>query len=658
MGNGVKKMRRAFYLPALLVVAFILCLGASPLSANERITSFDVEAEINADASLTVRERITVVAEGREIKRGIIRSIPTDFTDTEGVKRRAPMALLSAELDGEPAMVDTERSGANLNFRLGNPDVLLTRGEHVFDIVYRTEGQLGFFADHDELYWNATGNEWTFIIEKASFRAKLPGKDFGEGFTAIEFYTGRPGERGKAAKVLADGTVTSTYPFTPGKGLTVVFSWPRGVIMHPKEPAPRAGGPAGLLLPFIFPTMTLLLTALMSALWWKWGRDPAPMPVYPLFEPPEGVEAGFARYVRNMRSDDRAFTAMILGMAVKGILAIEDTNASDEMSSMLDKNSAAGKALKFLARFAGPSFKLKLNRNRLKEVGATPAETRLVRDLFGFTRKEIFLSSADRPVIQEAYENLSDNFKAMGKPFFSTNLGKWIAGVALFEITSIAAFFMMAMADRYGAEPFIAFFAGPFLLMPLTVPIDSGRKARVKRFLFRVLIPGAFLLLTLFLAYWSYLEGMNFGFWSVLSIFAAIAVLTVFRKLLPVRSEQGARLNEQIEGLLMYITAAEKHRFEMAPPEETPRLFEKLFPYAYALDAAETWADRFQSVLEEAGYSPSWYTGDLSTFTTGAGVAAFSSAISGAVSSGTRSSGSGGGGSSGGGGGGGGGSGW
>jgi len=109
----------------------------------------------------------------------------------------------------------------------------------------------------------------------------------------------------------------------------------------------------------------------------------------------------------------------------------------------------------------------------------------------------------------------------------------------------------------------------------------------------------------------------------------------------------------------MFITAAEKHRLEMMnPPEETRRLFEKLLPYAFALDAADTWADRFQNVLSAAGYSPSWYQGDLNAFTTSAGVATFTSGFSGAVSSGTRSSGSGGSGSSGGGGGGGGGRGW
>ena len=653
-------MKRVFCLPILFVFALSLFFAPAPLSAKERITSFDVEAEIGQDASLTVKERITVIAEGSEIKRGIIRSIPTDFTDTEGVRRRAPLELLSAKLDGNTTLVEVTRSGSDLNFRLGDPDVFLDHGEHVFEIVYRTRGQLGFFAAHDELYWNATGNEWTFEIEKVSFRARLPGKAFGEGFTNIEFYTGRTGEKGTAARVLPDGTVESTRTYFPGHGLTVVFSWPRGVIMPPEHPAPRAGGVIAAVLPFIQPVTTVLLLALMLVFWWLWGRDPEPRPIIPLYELPKDVEAGFARFVRNMRTDDGAFTAMILGMAVKGALSIEQTDMGDFASSLIGAEpSAAGKALKLLAKIAGPTFKLRLDRGKLGNAYLTATERRLAQDLFGSTRNEIILSTADRLVIFNAFSSLAKVFKARGKPFLATNLGKWLTGVALFEISAIGSFILMVISDHFTVEPFIALFAGPFFLLPLSVPVAPGRGAFITRLIFKILFPGVFVLISLVIGFFSIIGNMGIALWTLPFPFISVAVLLIFKNLLRVRTEQGARLNESIEGLRMYITAAEKHRLEMiSPPEETPETFERLLPYAFALDAAETWANRFQSVLAAAGYNPSWYSGSLDTFTSGAGVAAFSSALSGAVSSGTRSSGSGGGGSSGGGGGGGGGSGW
>jgi uncharacterized membrane protein YgcG len=79
---------------------------------------------------------------------------------------------------------------------------------------------------------------------------------------------------------------------------------------------------------------------------------------------------------------------------------------------------------------------------------------------------------------------------------------------------------------------------------------------------------------------------------------------------MPSRTEEGARLAEGIEGLAMYIGTAESGRLTMLnPPEETPALFEKLLPYAFALGLAETWANRFSAVLERANYRPTWQQG-------------------------------------------------
>ncbi|MNE73804.1 hypothetical protein D3C80_1698350 [compost metagenome] len=112
------------------------------------------------------------------------------------------------------------------------------------------------------------------------------------------------------------------------------------------------------------------------------------------------------------------------------------------------------------------------------------------------------------------------------------------------------------------------------------------------------------------------------------------------------------------------------------PPELTPELFEKLFPYAIALNVEILWGKQFEKILEQAKYDPEWYQGDDSFYVRPAMFASgFAKTVSSAAvnpnpprssssssgssgSSGSWSSGSSGGGSSGGGGGGGGGGGW
>ena len=177
-------MRKSSWI--LVFVCLVWGFAAAPLFAEERILRFDVEATVEEGASLIVTERIAFTAEGKDIKRGLYRTFPTDFTDAEGVRRRAGFELLSAELDGAPTPSLVERVGENLDIRLGDLEKLLSHGEHQFSITYRTSGQLGFFKEHDELYWNVTGNDWAFPIEKASFRLRLPGRDFGADFSSIE----------------------------------------------------------------------------------------------------------------------------------------------------------------------------------------------------------------------------------------------------------------------------------------------------------------------------------------------------------------------------------------------------------------------------------------------------------------------------------------
>jgi len=134
------------------------------------------------------------------------------------------------------------------------------------------------------------------------------------------------------------------------------------------------------------------------------------------------------------------------------------------------------------------------------------------------------------------------------------------------------------------------------------------------------------------------------------------------------RTEKGANLLSKVEGLRLYMNTAERSRLELLnPPEETPELFERLLPYALALDSAKTWANRFEKILQAAQYQPDWYIGPSPhIFIHGASLDNFSRNLQGQMASSMRtptaapgsSSGSGGGGFSGGGGGGGGGRGW
>ena len=152
-------------------------------------------------------------------------------------------------------------------------------------------------------------------------------------------------------------------------------------------------------------------------------------------------------------------------------------------------------------------------------------------------------------------------------------------------------------------------------------------------------------------------------------IVSIVCVNILFAWLIKAPTLHGRKIMDEIEGLKMYLSVAEKERLNILnPPERTPELFENLLPYAIALGVENEWGDQFTSVfsrLDEDGihYHPSWYHGHhmssfgVADFTSSLG-SSLSSSISSAASPPGSSSASGGGGFSGGGGGGGGGGGW
>ena len=143
---------------ALLVATFAL-LTALPLQARvqERILSYDSTVAVNADGSMDVEERIRVRAEGEAIRRGIYRDFPTRYRDRHGNRVVVDFTVKDVLRDGRPEPWFTERQSNGVRLNTGNDDFLPVPAEYTYTLRYRTSRQLGFFEDHDELYWNAIG---------------------------------------------------------------------------------------------------------------------------------------------------------------------------------------------------------------------------------------------------------------------------------------------------------------------------------------------------------------------------------------------------------------------------------------------------------------------------------------------------------------------
>ena len=616
-------------------------------AADERILEFHSDIAVATDASMQVSETIRVRSEANQIRHGIYRDFPTEYRDRYGNRVHVEFTPIDITRDGANEPFHTAGQGNGVRVYFGSESTLLEPGEYTYVLRYRTTRQLGFFDDHDELYWNVTGNGWDFPIDAAGAAISLPGSISPEDLR-IDGYTGEQGAKGKnyvaTAEAASYATIRTTRPLAPREGLTVAVSFPKGVVTPPAA-AERARwfladnggvlvGGAGLVLLWIYYLWQ----------WWRVGRDPKPGVIIPQYDAPDGASPGMLRHVERMKYDDRCFAADVVDLAVRGALDIRQ----DGRDYTLRRTSSG----------------------REKPTGV---EASLLQNLFG-SKTELPLKQAEHTRIAAALKNHRESLEKsdVGR-YFLTNSKLVLPGALLSGGALVLGLLARGISPMLAGAGFILLWLS---LWSLGVGVLVMSVIRAWRAPPGILAYGSALFLTFFSLPFIVGEVVGIGVFAsitgigfVIVVAALIATNLVFFHLLKAPTLAGRKLLDHIAGLRMYLGVAERDELALqkAPPM-TADQFQRFLPYALALDVEKTWADRFAAAVGPAAAAAAaaamgWYQGstanlsNISNFTSGLG-----SSLSGAISSSSTapgsSSGGGGGGSSGGGGGGGGGGGW
>jgi uncharacterized membrane protein YgcG len=312
---------------------FLLLLVWGTAHCVERVTAFHSDIHIAANGSLTVTETIEVQAEGKQIRRGILRDFPTDYRDRFGNRVTVPLEVLKVTRNGAPESFALERLSNGTRIRIGEASRNLQPGKHVYSIVYGSARQIGFFDRHDELYWNVNGTGWTLAFDRITAEVWLPAR-VPAGDIKVEAFTGPQGARGHDFNAFVrhgSAAFRATRPLAPGEGMTISVAFPKGVVAQPSGAA-RAGsfladnkGTAAGIAAWV------LMFAFLFACWWRYGRDPKPGPLFPRYEPPAGLGPGGVRYVDRRGYDGRCLAAALLGLASRGYLRIRRNGGSYEL---------------------------------------------------------------------------------------------------------------------------------------------------------------------------------------------------------------------------------------------------------------------------------------------------------------------------------------
>ena len=271
-----------------------------PSSAEEKILQFHSDITVHEDSTMTVCETIKVVSEGSEIRHGIYRDFPTKYEDnTVGMEHVVGFDIASVIRDGEPESYHTKMMPNGKRIYIGKKEVFVNPGEHTYTILYKTDRQIGFFKDHDELYWNVTGNGWVFPIDEVSATVYLPAgipreAVVRDGYTG--FYGGRRTQYKSWYDDVGDIHFVTTEPLRSHEGLTIVASWPKGFIKPPSLFMRWSYFIRDARMLLIAGLGILVLLAYYLFAWSRVGKVPKKGVVMAIYTPPVGVCPAGIRY--------------------------------------------------------------------------------------------------------------------------------------------------------------------------------------------------------------------------------------------------------------------------------------------------------------------------------------------------------------------------
>ena len=608
---------------------------------RENIIDYDIEIHVNKDASMDVKEKITVNALGDEIRHGIYRDFPTQYKN-----KTVSFKINDVTLDDEDVKYTTESVSRGVRIKIGSSNEYVSEGIHTYVIDYTTERQMFFEEDYNELYWNLIGSGWNFDIEECSAKIYFPkGTEILED--DIKAYVGAYGNSEEADDVYwyVDENESCVYfnvfhEIPSQNAFTIVVRAEKGTIAEPT---------LGQRFRWFIQDNAMFVVILIGMIglgvwqfivWKKYGKDPEKNVIIPKYYPPEGMDVGDVKYVDTMGKTDRILEATFISLATKGFLKFDkgsEKNSVMTVEKTYSKNPDEYKDE--LSEFERDVYRSIGSKEKL---GYTPS----LYDILQRLKKRISKKLSEKYDDKVFFKNIKYSVISI------------VVSVILFVVGAIVGTISNPYITSYGIENIMTILAIAFIFFMVIFLCKDLIKAKSNRlisFIFILIWGVPFLIFGILMS----LEVLRSFMESIFQAFIIVGIVLqnyLFIKWIPRYTQEGMRIKEDIDGFKMFINVAKDDDFK----DKTPEMFDKYFAYAYVLGLENKWASKFEDILKQADYIPTWcstYMFDDGVFNCPAFTSSFSSTFSSSMSSASTapassSSSSGGGGFSGGGGGG------
>ena len=361
-----------------LVVSCWLFFGIFEKVFAEEIKEFSSKIYINKEGTIDVEETI-VYDFGALGRHGIFREIPFIKKNQEGKKYVLEFKNFKVvDEKGLSYRFVKSKQGGKIKLKIGDPNKTIT-GSHTYIISYQVAGALTYFSDHDELYWNVTGNDWLVGINSVETNVFLSEK-IDENQIKSACYTGFYSSKARDCIYRFDNdhsqneksviNFSSLKYLRPGEGLTIVVGFPKNVVsvLEPKEYKnfwESFWGKAFILILFLVIIYWYVFYSISIIYrWFKYGRDPKVVDtgeVTAWFDPPKTPDGkrfltpAEVGVLGDETVDLKDISATIVDLARRGYLRIEERK-KDEFW-LIKRDKSLNDLLQFEKRLLEEFFK-------------------------------------------------------------------------------------------------------------------------------------------------------------------------------------------------------------------------------------------------------------------------------------------------------------
>ena len=281
------------------------------------IDTYHVDIEVGEDNTFHITETLTY--NFVQAHHGMTRVIPLWHTRNREDGSESKIYAKVSNVKCSDPIASTERDSKNYTIQVGSADAYV-HGEKTYTLSYDYAMGKDPLRKADELYFNIVGTEWECPIANISWEIHMP-KAFDA--TSLGYSVGNYAASGYDTDMLqstvTDQTITGSYAgnLNAYEGITVRCTLPEGYFIYKIN-----------YMPYVLVALVVLLCAI---LFWFTGKEDKVIPVIS-FEPPEGYNPLDVAFVEKEAVSNTDMAALLIYLANKGYLRIEQNKGKDSFS--------------------------------------------------------------------------------------------------------------------------------------------------------------------------------------------------------------------------------------------------------------------------------------------------------------------------------------